>query len=122
VFCARIGSIDPESLDRRREHAQLTYAAVAPPAEVVDGGQDYLKRFELAYGCFEFAPTRAETPVVLECNRPASFAQLERRPPAYRAAVGFSTRALDPHRCRQHLEPLLGFVGVVRHGRQLQRR
>ncbi|MFC5750406.1 ATP-grasp ribosomal peptide maturase [Actinomadura rugatobispora] len=75
VFCVRIDSGD--LLDWRYDYDALTYTATDPPPGMPDLIAAYLKRFDLVFGCFDFALQPDGTPVFLECNPNGQWAWLE---------------------------------------------
>lgn len=86
LFCVRIDIEQHETswtgsgeqlLDWRYDYDRLTYSVIDPPAEVTDQVAAYLKFFGLAFGCFDFALTRDDEPVFLECNPNGQWAWLE---------------------------------------------
>ncbi|TDD61053.1 hypothetical protein E1263_08665 [Kribbella antibiotica] len=77
VFCVRIESKDPELLDWRYDYDTLSYSVVEPPLELIEGMRTYLKRFDLVFGCFDFAVTREGAPIFLECNPNGQWGWLE---------------------------------------------
>ncbi|WP_238161699.1 ATP-grasp ribosomal peptide maturase [Kribbella antibiotica] len=77
VFCVKIVAKDPDLLDWRYDYDNLSYSAIEPPVELVDGMRAYLKRFDLVFGCFDFAVPKEGTPVFLECNPNGQWGWLE---------------------------------------------
>jgi ATP-grasp ribosomal peptide maturase len=77
VFCVRIVTEHPDLLDWRYDYDHLSYSVIEPPAGLVDGIRAYMKRFDLVFGCFDFAVPRTGTPVFLECNPNGQWAWLE---------------------------------------------
>ena len=77
VFCVKIKTADANLLDWRYDYDQLAYSVVEPPAGLVDAMQAYLKRFDLIFGCFDFAVPRHGTAVFLECNPNGQWGWLE---------------------------------------------
>ncbi len=67
VFGVRIESSDG-LLDWRYDYDQLTYTAVELPRALITAMHDYLARFDLVFGCFDFALTASGDIVFLECN------------------------------------------------------
>lgn len=67
VFGVRIESSDG-LLDWRYDYNQLTYAAAELPPALVTAMHAYLARFNLVFGCFDFALTATGGIVFLECN------------------------------------------------------
>jgi ATP-grasp ribosomal peptide maturase len=54
MFCVRIDS-DDGLLDWRADYSQLSYSVVTSPDGMVGALRDYLDRFGLVFGCFDFA-------------------------------------------------------------------
>jgi ATP-grasp ribosomal peptide maturase len=77
VFCVRIDATDPDLLDWRYDYDKLTYTVIEPRAGLTDECHAYLKRFGLVFGCFDFALTRSDDPVFLECNPNGQWAWME---------------------------------------------
>lgn len=75
VFCVRIDSGD--QLDWRYDYDALTYTAVDPPPGLADLIAAFLKRFNLVFGCFDFALRPDGEPVFLECNPNGQWRWLE---------------------------------------------
>jgi hypothetical protein len=67
VFCVRIDS-HGGPLDWRENYAGLSYCVVVPPPEFVDAVRRFLARFDLSFGCFDFAVAKDGTPYFLELN------------------------------------------------------
>jgi ATP-grasp ribosomal peptide maturase len=76
VFCVRIDS-EARLLDWRSNYSQLRYEETDLPAALVSKLHAYLARFDLSFGCFDFALDRAGTPYFLECNPNGQWAWLE---------------------------------------------
>ncbi|WP_427888498.1 ATP-grasp ribosomal peptide maturase [Kribbella sp. GL6] len=68
VFCVKIVPQDAELLDWRYDYEHLSYSVIELPSGLVDAMRSYLKRFDLVFGCFDFAVPRNGTPIFLECN------------------------------------------------------
>ncbi|NEA35136.1 ATP-grasp ribosomal peptide maturase [Streptomyces sp. SID13031] len=77
VFCVKIKTESPDLLDWRYDYDHLSYTVVEPPAGIVDSMQAYMKRFDLVFGCFDFAVPRNGGPVFLECNPNGQWGWLE---------------------------------------------
>ncbi|MFF1817684.1 ATP-grasp ribosomal peptide maturase [Kribbella sp. NPDC058245] len=77
VFCVKILTENPDLLDWRYDYDQLSYSVVEPPAGLIDGMRAYMKRFDLVFGCFDFAVPREGAPVFLECNPNGQWGWLE---------------------------------------------
>ncbi|MFC6933876.1 ATP-grasp ribosomal peptide maturase [Actinomadura yumaensis] len=75
VFCVRIDSGD--LLDWRYDYEVLTYTATDTPPGLADLIAAYLRRFDLVFGCFDFALRPDGTAVFLECNPNGQWAWLE---------------------------------------------
>jgi ATP-grasp ribosomal peptide maturase len=72
-FCVRIDSGDL----LRYDYDALTYTATDTPPGLADLIAAYLERFDLVFGCFDFALRPDGTPVFLECNPNGQWAWLE---------------------------------------------
>ncbi|WP_427885796.1 ATP-grasp ribosomal peptide maturase [Kribbella sp. GL6] len=77
AFCVRIETADPMQIDWRYDYGQLSYTVVRPAPDLIAAMRAYLKRFGLAFGCFDFALTKEGEPVFLECNPNGQWAWLE---------------------------------------------
>ncbi|MFC9086665.1 ATP-grasp ribosomal peptide maturase [Nocardiopsis dassonvillei] len=67
VFCVRIDS-EGGPLDWRADYDRLSYSVVTPPDGIVDAVRLFLRRFDLLFGCFDFAVAKDGTPYFLELN------------------------------------------------------
>jgi glutathione synthase/RimK-type ligase-like ATP-grasp enzyme len=76
VFTVQIDAPDG-LLDWRYDYDALTYTAVDILDELTDQLHAYLKRFGLAFGCFDFGITADGEPVFFECNPNGQWAWLE---------------------------------------------
>lgn len=74
VFCVRI---DSDLLDWRTDYSRLTYSVVSPPESITRALYDYLARFGLVFGAFDFAVDRQRRWWFLECNPSGQWAWLE---------------------------------------------
>ncbi|MCX9191357.1 ATP-grasp ribosomal peptide maturase [Carbonactinospora thermoautotrophica] len=74
VFAVRI---DGNALDWRYDYDALAYQVVEPPARLVTALHDYLARFGLVFGAFDFALTADGDWVFLECNPNGQWGWLE---------------------------------------------
>ena len=68
-------------VDWRADYPSLTYEPVQTPPHIADAVASYLKRFELSFGCFDFAvgpgPDGPDTWWFLECGANAQWGWIE---------------------------------------------
>lgn len=74
VFCVRI---DSDLLDWRADYDRLTYTVVDPPPDLSERCFAYLDELRIPFGAFDFAVTRDDEPVFLECNPNGQWGWLE---------------------------------------------
>ncbi|MFF1818110.1 ATP-grasp ribosomal peptide maturase [Kribbella sp. NPDC058245] len=76
VFCVRIDS-SISRLDWRSDYDTLAYQVVEPPPGLTERMRNYLRRFGLLFGCFDFAVDEQNVPYFLECNPNGQWAWME---------------------------------------------
>lgn len=78
LFAASLhATSDAAFRDWRSDLAALTYAETDLPSPVTTGIQRYLAAVDLRYGAFDFAVTRDEKYIFLECNPGGQFGWIE---------------------------------------------
>lgn len=76
VFCVRIESSDGR-LDWRSDYDMLTYQVADLPDPLTAKLKEYLRRFNLLFGCFDFGVSDDGTPYFLECNPNGQWAWMQ---------------------------------------------